>query len=141
MVSKNQVVAISGYFDPLHIGHLEYIELAKKLGDYLIVILNNDDQAILKKGKSFMPEWERKKIMENIKGVDRVYISIDEDESVCKSLEVIQPNIFAKGGDRFIDEIPETKICNELGIRIIDGLGNKIRSSKDFTGLGDENEN
>jgi D-beta-D-heptose 7-phosphate kinase/D-beta-D-heptose 1-phosphate adenosyltransferase len=122
-------VAISGYFDPLHIGHLEYIELAKKLGDKLIVILNNDKQAKIKKGKEFMPQEERKKILEALKYVDEVFLSIDEDATVCKSLETIKPNIFANGGDRFIHEIPESKICKELNIKIIDGLGDKIQSS------------
>lgn len=127
-----KIVAVSGYFDPLHIGHIEYFKLAKKLGDKLIVILNNDKQAILKKGKQFMPLEERKKILEALRDVDEVFISIDEDETVCKSLEAVKPDIFAKGGDRFAGEIPETEICEKLGIKIIDGLGNKIRSSRDF---------
>lgn len=136
MKQKNKIlVAISGYFDPLHAGHIEYIKLAKKLGDKLIVILNNDKQAILKKGKNFMPESERKEIMENIKGVDEVFMSIDNDSSVCKSLKAIKPDIFAKGGDRYSYEIPESEICKEFGIKIIDGLGNKIQSSSKLTGI------
>lgn len=123
------IVAISGYFDPLHIGHLEYIELAKKLGNRLIVILNNDKQTKIKKGKEFMPQEERKKILEALKHVDEVFLSIDEDRTVCKSLEAIKPNIFANGGDRHNQEIPEAKICQELNIKIIDGLGDKIQSS------------
>jgi len=136
--NKSSVVAFSGYFDPLHVGHLEGIKLASKLADELVIILNTDEQCILKKGKSFMPEEERKKIMQSIKGVDRVVTSIDTDESVCKTLEALQPDIFAKGGDRFSDEIPEKQVCQELGIRLVDGLGAKIRSSRDFTGLGEE---
>ena len=128
-------IAASGYFDPVHIGHLEYLERAKALGNELIVILNNDEQCVLKKGACFMPELERKKILQKMRMVDKVFISIDTDESVCKSLEVIQPDIFAKGGDRFANEIPENQICKELNIRMVDGLGDKIRSSKDFTGL------
>lgn len=134
-MSKEKVVAISGYFDPIHVGHIEYINKSKNLGDKLIVILNNDKQSQIKKGKSFMSEDDRKIILENIKSVDAVFISIDEDESVCKSLEKIRPDIFAKGGDRFAAEIPESKTCQDLGIKMIDGLGDKIRSSKDFTGL------
>lgn len=79
-----------------------------------------------------MPLEERKKILEALRDVDEVFVSIDEDETVCKSLEAVKPDIFAKGGDRFAGEIPETEICKKLGIKIIDGLGNKIRSSRDF---------
>jgi len=122
-------VVASGYFDPLHVGHIECLEKAKELGDKLIVIVNNDIQAKLKKGYSFMPQEDRMKIVSSLKCVDEVFLSIDEDGSVCKSLEEIKPNIFAKGGDRTISEIPETPICNKLNIKIIDGLGKKIRSS------------
>jgi cytidyltransferase-like protein len=123
------IVAASGYFDPLHVGHIEYLKKAKELGNYLIVILNNDEQAKLKKSKPFMPLGERKIILESIKYVDEVFISIDKDSTVCKSLSKIKPDIFAKGGDRFKEEIPEAKICEELKISIIDGLGEKIQSS------------
>lgn len=126
---KQIIVAASGYFDPLHIGHIEYFELAKKLGDKLIVIINNDVQARMKKGEAFMPAEERAAIVAVLKPVDDVFISIDNDPSVCKSLEFLKPNIFAKGGDRFSHEIPEVKVCNELGIKMVDGLGKKMQSS------------
>jgi len=128
-------VAISGYFDPIHVGHLEYIELSKKLGDYLIVIVNNNHQCVLKKGKPFMDEKDRIKIVEAIEWVDEVFLSIDMDKTVCKSLEAIKPNIFTNGGDRTIEEIPESIVCKKYGIEILDGLGKKIRSSSDLTGL------
>ena len=128
-------VAISGYFDPIHVGHLEYIELSKKLGDYLIVIVNNNHQCVLKKGKPFMDEKDRIKIVEAIEWVDEVFLSIDMDKTVCKSLEAIKPNIFTIGGDRTIEEIPESIVCKKYGIEILDGLGKKIRSSSDLTGL------
>jgi rfaE bifunctional protein nucleotidyltransferase chain/domain len=128
-MKKQIVVAASGYFDPLHIGHIEYLNMAKALGDKLIVIVNNDNQAKLKKGHSFMPEKERVKIMESLKSVDEVFLSIDNDMTVCKSLEKIKPDIFAKGGDRFSNEIPESKVCKKNNIKIIDGLGKKIQSS------------
>ena len=128
-------VAISGYFDPIHVGHLEYIELSKKLGDYLIVIVNNNHQCMLKKGKPFMDEKDRIKIVEAIEWVDEVFLSIDMDKTVCKSLEAIKPNIFTNGGDRTIEEIPESIVCKKYGIEILDGLGKKIRSSSDLTGL------
>ena len=128
-------VAISGYFDPIHVGHLEYIELSKKLGDYLIVIVNNNHQCVLKKGKPFMDEKDRIKIIEAIEWVDEVFLSIDMDKTVCKSLEAIKPNIFTNGGDRTLEEIPESIVCKKYGIEILDGLGKKIRSSSDLTGL------
>tara|TARA_B100000212_G_scaffold270927_1_gene210372 strand:+ start:820 stop:1227 length:408 start_codon:yes stop_codon:yes gene_type:complete len=130
-----KLVVASGYFDPLHVGHLEYLELAKKLGDKLIVIVNNDLQANLKKGKSFMSEQDRMKIVSSIKWVDDVFLSIDTDHTQCKSIEKIKPHFFVNGGDRQNDEIPESHICKKLNIKIIDGLGEKIRSSSDFTGI------
>ena len=130
-----KIVAISGYFDPLHVGHLEYIKLAKKFGDKLVVIVNNDYQSKLKKGKSFMSESDRLEIVKSIIWVDDAIISIDKDGTVCKSIEFIKPDIFANGGDRKNKEIPESKICNKLGIKIIDGIGKKIRSSSNYTGL------
>jgi rfaE bifunctional protein nucleotidyltransferase chain/domain len=129
---KQIIVAASGYFDPLHMGHIEYLEKAKALGDKLIVILNNDLQTRLKKGTEFMPQEERAKIAKSLEFVDEVFISIDTDASVCKSLESIKPSIFAKGGDRFSYEIPETEICKKLGIKIVDGLGEKIQSSSEL---------
>ena len=128
-------VAISGYFDPIHVGHLEYISLSKKLGDYLIVIINNNYQCTLKKGKHFMDENDRAKILEAIEGVNEVFISIDQDRTVCKSLEKIRPDIFTNGGDRHNKEIPEAVVCKKYGIELLDGLGKKIRSSSDLTGL------
>jgi D-beta-D-heptose 7-phosphate kinase/D-beta-D-heptose 1-phosphate adenosyltransferase len=123
------VVATSGYYDPLHVGHLECLELSKKMGDLLVVIVNNDAQAALKKGKSFMPESERVKIIDGLRCVDYVFLSIDEDQTVVKSLAAINPTVFTKGGDRFAGEIPEATICRALGIRMVDGLGSKIQSS------------
>ena len=128
-MKKQKIVVASGYFDPLHVGHIEYLEMAKNLGDKLIVIINNDEQAKLKKGSHFMSDQERAKIIKSLKPVDEVFISIDKDSTVCKSLEFLKPDIFAKGGDRFSSEIPEAKVRRELNIKIIDGLGEKIQSS------------
>ena len=130
-----KVVATSGYFDPLHVGHIECLELAKQLGDKLIVIVNSDFQTKLKKGKSFMNQDDRMKIIASLKCVDEVFLSIDKDKSQCETLKYLKPNIFAKGGDRTSKEIPESEICAELGIKIIDGLGKKIRSSSELTGI------
>jgi len=128
-------VAVSGYFDPIHIGHLEYLKLARELGDKLVVIVNNNDQCILKKGKPFMDELDRVEIVKSLKMVDEVFLSIDKDKTVCASLEEIKPDVFANGGDRSTGEVPESSICKKYNIKMIDGLGNKIRSSSDLTGL------
>lgn len=132
-----KTVVVSGYFDPLHIGHLELIQRAKELADRLVVIINNDKQAMLKKGMPFMPADERKKIIESIRWVDKVFISIDKDKTVCESLEQVHNffgvNIFANGGDRKnLNDIPEYNICNNLGIKMVDGLGEKIQASSEL---------
>ena len=124
---KENVVAVSGYFDPIHVGHLEYLKLAKQLGDTLVVIVNNNHQCVLKKGKPFMDEHDRVKIVEALEMVDRVFLSVDDDKSVCASLDAIKPDIFANGGDRHTGEVPESVICKKHNI--------KIRSSSDLTGL------
>lgn len=133
-------VVVSGYFDPLHVGHIEYLELAKELGTKLVVIVNNDYQCELKKGKSFMNEEDRLKIVQSLSIVDEAFLSIDRDRTVCDSLAAINPDIFANGGDRHVNEIPESVVCKELGIKMIDGLGSKIRSSSDLTGLKEIND-
>ena len=136
-MSLNKIVkvAVSGYFDPIHIGHLEYLKMAKDLGDYLIVIVNNDYQSNLKKGKSFMNELDRVEIVKALKLGDEVFLSIDKDRTVCKSLEKLKPDIFANGGDRSTEEIPEAEVCVNFNIKMIDGLGDKIRSSSELTGI------
>jgi len=130
-----KVVAVSGYFDPIHVGHLEYLKMAKNLGDKLIVIVNSDYQAGLKKGTSFMPEDDRLEIVKSLRCVDKVFLSIDKDKSVCKSLEYLKPDIFANGGDRSLNEIPETAVMEKYNIEMIDGLGMKIRSSSEIIGI------
>ena len=127
----SKIVCISGYFDPIHVGHLEYIKRSKELGDYLIVIVNNDHQASMKKGKSFMPDKERVEIVKAIRYVDQVVLSIDQDRTVRETLKIIEPrpHIFANGGDQNNLSIPEAPICEELGIELVDGLGDKIQSS------------
>jgi cytidyltransferase-like protein len=135
---KNNVkvkIAVSGYFDPIHVGHLEYLKMAKSLGDILVVIVNNNHQCILKKGKFFMDENDRLEIVKAIKYVDEVVLSVDQDKTVCKSLDLIRPNIFANGGDRSSDEVPETSVCKKYKIEMVDGLGKKIRSSSSLTGI------
>jgi cytidyltransferase-like protein len=130
-----KTVVVSGYFDPLHVGHIEYLELAKSLGGRLIVIVNNDKQATLKKGEPFMGQEDRLVIVGALRCVDNVFLSIDNGKDVCESLAFLKPDIFANGGDRANREIPEAKVCDQLGITLVDGLGTKIRSSSDYTGL------
>ncbi|MDA9106644.1 adenylyltransferase/cytidyltransferase family protein [Flavobacteriaceae bacterium] len=130
-----KTVAVSGYFDPIHVGHLEYLKLSKELGDRLVVIVNNNHQCVLKKGKPFMDEKDRVEIVKSLKVVDEVFLSIDMDKTVCASLESIKPDIFANGGDRSTEEVPESVICKKHNIQMTDGLGDKIRSSSDLTGL------
>lgn len=124
-----RIVAASGYFNPLHKGHVEYLERAKTLGDTLIVIVNSDLQVSLKGSTEFMEEQERLMIVRSLRCVDMAILAVDKDPTVCESLKIIRPHIFAKGGDRYTYEIPESKICRELGIAIVDGLGDKVQSS------------
>ena len=136
MSNKNKIrVAVSGYFDPIHVGHLEYLKMAKELGDSLVVIVNNNYQCKLKKGKPFMDQNDRIEIVKALRFVDEVFLSIDQDRTVRKSLEVVKPDIFANGGDRATSEVPETPICKKYNIKMVDGLGDKIRSSSNLTGL------
>lgn len=127
---KPIVVAVSGYFNPLHVGHLEMIEKSRKLGDRLVAIVNNDYQVKLKGSVPFMSQADRLKIVGALKYVDKVFLSIDRDATVCKSLAKVKPDIFANGGDRkSLNDVPEFPVCTKLGIRMVDGLGRKIRAS------------
>jgi cytidyltransferase-like protein len=131
-----KTVIISGYMNPLHIGHINYMREAKKLGDILIVIVNNDEQVKIKGSVPFMDEKERVGIVGAIKYVDEVFLSVDKDKSVCESLKAIAKThagselFFANGGDRHAGNIPEAKVCNEYNIKMVDGVGGgKVQSS------------
>lgn len=133
---KPKAVIVSGYFNPLHRGHIELFHKAKSNGDSLFVIVNNDYQRKLKNSKKFMLEDERVLIINELKITDKVFLSIDKDRTVNKTLEFIFENysksfelIFANGGDQFNKGIPEVENCIKLGIKLIDGLGDKIQSS------------
>jgi cytidyltransferase-like protein len=129
---------VSGYFDPIHDGHIEYFKKAKDHCDKLIVILNNDKQTSMKKGKPFMAENVRKKIVEAIRYVDELILSIDDDRSVCKTLEKIRdkyPNdelVFVNGGDRNIENIPEYELKDKINLEFSDDAGEKINSSRNY---------
>jgi len=135
MKKKLVTVAVSGAFDPMHVGHVRYIREAAKLGDRLVVILNSDDFLLRKKGFVFRPFEDRKEILENVKGVDEVIASIDDDQTVCKTLKLLKPDIFAKGGDRTGPEnIPEVNTCRKIGCKLVINVGGgQIRSDSDLS--------
>ena len=133
---KKKMVLVSGYFNPIHKGHIEYFHKAKKLGDKLIVIVNNDIQRKLKGSKQFMLEDERVLIINELKIVDQAFLSIDKNKNVISSIEHIYSSyskdydlLFVNGGDQNNKTIPESIICKKLGIKLVDGLGEKIQSS------------
>jgi cytidyltransferase-like protein len=131
-----KAVIVSGYFNPIHKGHLDYFELAKKRGDLLFVIVNSDLQRELKGSKPFQEEDERLKIVRSMRVVDMAVLSIDKDRTVCTTLEFLYQQYgrkynlaFGNGGDQNNQLIPEREVCDRLGIQLIDGLGDKIQSS------------
>ena len=131
-----KAVIVSGYFNPIHKGHLEYFNNSRALADELFVIVNNDAQRVLKGSEEFQNQEERMIIVSNIKAVDKAILSVDEDRTVCATLKKITQDYgseyklsFANGGDQNNDTIPERPVCEEMGISLIDGLGDKIQSS------------
>ena len=133
---KKSVVIVSGYFNPLHKGHIEYFHMAKSHGNLLFVIVNNDNQRELKGTKEFMGQEERLILVKELRIVDEAFLSIDEDKSVRLTLEKIHNRFsekyqiaFANGGDQTNNSIPELEVCKKYGIMLIDGLGDKIQSS------------
>ena len=140
---KKKVVAVSGGFDPIHIGHVRMFERARALGDELVVILNNDNWLRKKKRHVFMPDYERKELIEALRAVDRVVLTMHEadpdDMSVSRDIRALRPDIFANGGDRNEKDAanPESSLykdintCKELGIEMIFNIGDggKIQSS------------
>lgn len=136
MSKKRTAVVVSGYFNPVHKGHLELFEQAKQLGDLLIVIVNSDHQRGLKGSREFMDEEERLRMVEALKPVDFALISVDEDRTQCQTLKEVWSMfgrafniVFANGGDQTNTSIPEAETCEFLNIKLVDGLGKKIQSS------------
>ncbi len=130
---KPVVVAVSGGFDPVHIGHIELFREARKLGDKLVVILNNDNWLKNKKRVVFMPQAERKAVIEALESVDEVIFTghgaSPEDMSVSQELRELKPDIYANGGDRFADNVPEVAVCREIQCQMVFGVGSKVQSS------------
>lgn len=122
-MKKNKVVAISGGFDPIHVGHVRMIKEAADLGETLIVFLNTDEWLKRKKGYAFMSWNERAEILLSIKGVEEVYNAMDEDDTVCEALKFYKPHVFANGGDRKEGNVPEYSICEEYDIAMKFGIG------------------
>ena len=133
---KKKAIIVSGYFNPIHKGHLEYFQNAKKLADVLFVIVNNDHQRALKQSKEFQLELERMAIVSSLRVVDEAILSIDTDRTVCATIASIANTYsqdydlaFANGGDQNNNTIPERPICEKMDIALLDGLGDKIQSS------------
>jgi cytidyltransferase-like protein len=133
---KPKAIIVSGYFNPIHKGHLEYFNNAKAMADVLFVIVNSDYQRALKGSKEFQKEDERMIIVSNIRAVDHAVLSIDQDRTVCATIKHIAQTYgqqydlaFANGGDQNNQTIPERPICEEMDVALIDGLGDKIQSS------------
>lgn len=138
--NKLKLVVTSGYFDILHVGHIRYLNEARSLGDLLFVIVNNDEQAKLKKGFNLVTADERIEIIQSLESVSLAIKAIDKNESVIESIRLIHKNffdiadiIFAKGGDRTIDNIPEREICEKLNIEMRFNIGGeKVQSSSEL---------
>ena len=136
---SGRVVVVSGYFNPIHSGHIDYLESAREIGDYLIVIVNNDKQVELKGSVPFMDERERVKIVSSLRCVNRAVVSIDDDPTVCQSIKKEYHRLqddpffigmaFANGGDRKKGGVPEDVLEEELGINMVYNVGGKKTQS------------
>jgi cytidyltransferase-like protein len=132
---EHRVVAVSGYWNPLHLAHIQYIEAAAGLGAKLVVIVNTDHQVALKGSVPFMTEGDRLELVSALWCVDQAVLAIDEDRSVCRTLELLHPDVFANGGDVGSEsDCRETDICRKLGIEMKFGVGgrDKLRSSSEL---------
>ena len=122
LIDGEKIICVSGGFDPIHVGHVRMIQDAAKLGK-VIVVANSDEWLVRKKGYVFMAYQERQEILHAIKGVVDVCEANDKDDTVCETLKIIKPHIFANGGDRGNKNPPEMEVCKALGIQMIWGIG------------------
>lgn len=130
-----RVVCASGYFNPLHVGHVRYLEAARSLGLMLVVIVNTDYQVGLKGSVPFMREYDRLEIVSSLRCVDAAVLAADHDRSVSRTLERLRPDVFANGGDvRTEQDCRELEVCRKLNIHIALGVGghHKMRSSSEL---------
>lgn len=130
-----KIIIESGYFNPLHGGHLDMIEAGRKMGDKLIVVVNNDTQQLLKKGKIILDENNRLRLIQSLRDVDEAILSIDEDGTIVKTLEMIAKQhpgnelVFANGGDRdSIKEIPESDVARQYNIELVFDAGGNVKT-------------
>jgi len=128
-----QSVVIAGGFDPLHRGHIDHIKKAAELGR-LTVIVQSDEILERKKGYFLLPFEDRMAVISSIKGVSVVTPNIDKDGTCAETLKLVKPEIFAKGGDRTPDNMPQNEIetCKEIGCEIVYGVGDLLNSSSDI---------
>ena len=133
-MSQSSAVIVSGYFSPIHVGHLDMIEDASTHGDMLIVIVNNNAQQIAKKGKLIIDEVDRLRIVTALRVVDHAFVAVDEDRTVNASLEKIAADfrdhqlIFANGGDRQPGFVPEAAVCKQHNIEMLFGVGGTTKA-------------
>ena len=132
MKELKKLIAVSGGFDPIHVGHVRMIKEAAEHGEVLVIV-NSDEWLKRKKGYVFMPLDERLEIIESIQGVFSAVEADDQDDTVCKTLRLMRPDVFANGGDRKGGNTPEVELCNKLGIDLMWNVGGgKIQSSSDL---------
>jgi cytidyltransferase-like protein len=137
MTAPQRVAVVSGYFNPIHIGHLRMIRAAKALAPHLVVIVNNDRQQLLKKGRILMTEDDRLAIVAELRSVDEAFVAVDDDATVVASLHHVRERhpdaelLFCNGGDRSsAGEVPsaETHLTEEIGLQMVYGVGGQDKA-------------
>jgi glycerol-3-phosphate cytidylyltransferase/D-beta-D-heptose 7-phosphate kinase/D-beta-D-heptose 1-phosphate adenosyltransferase len=138
MTQPDRISIVSGYFNPIHIGHLRMIRAAKELAPHLVVIVNNDRQQLLKKGRILMTEDDRQAIVAELRSVDEAFVAVDDDPTVVASLRSVRERypdaelLFCNGGDRSDagDPVPsaEAHLTEEIGLQMVYGVGGEEKS-------------